>query len=53
MKRNEIKRVIPKKKMCTGQECIYCGSTDTITYSYGEGIMFEIDCNTCGMGGTF
>lgn len=36
-----------KKEVGKGEQCFYCGSTNTITYKHSNGVMFEIQCNAC------
>lgn len=36
-----------KEKIRENEKCFYCGSKDTITYKHHNGLMFEIQCNTC------
>ena len=37
---------IKKEKIAENDKCFYCGSKNTITYSY-KGLFFEIECNNC------
>ena len=38
---------MPKRKSGKNETCFYCGSNNTITYTFSNGLMFEIQCNTC------
>jgi len=36
-----------KKQISKNESCFYCGSTNTITFSYNKGLVFMIECSNC------